>query len=77
MGVKSLITHPSGTMWMTGPGLYEISGLAWSGLGKVAKVEVSVDGGATWADAGLDEPVLNRAMTDLPAWAMGRHAGNS
>ena len=63
MGVKSLITHPSGTMSMTGPGLYEISGLAWSGLGKVAKVEVSADGGATWTDAGLEEPVLNKAMT--------------
>ena len=39
MGVKSVITHPSGTMSMSGPGVYEISGLAWSGLGKVARVE--------------------------------------
>ena len=62
IGVKSIITHPSGTMSMTGPGLYEISGLAWSGLGKVARVEVSADGGATWANAELHEPILSRAM---------------
>ena len=69
MGVKSVITHPSGTMSMTGPGVYEISGLAWSGLDKVARVEVSTDGGETWADADLQQPVLNRAMTRFAtAW---------
>jgi sulfane dehydrogenase subunit SoxC len=69
IGVKSIITHPSGTMSMTGPGLYEISGLAWSGLGKVVRVEVSADGGATWANAELHEPILSRAMTGFStAW---------
>ncbi|HEY5868049.1 MAG TPA: sulfite dehydrogenase, partial [Candidatus Tectomicrobia bacterium] len=63
MGVKSIITHPSGTMSMGGPGLYEISGLGWSGSGKVSRVEVSVDGGASWADAALHEPVHSKAMT--------------
>jgi len=63
MGVKSFITHPSATMSMTGPGLYEISGLAWSGAGKVEKVEVSADGGQSWADAELDGAVLPRALT--------------
>jgi hypothetical protein len=29
MGVKSFITHPSATMSMTGPGYYEISGIAF------------------------------------------------
>jgi len=63
MGVKSVITHPSATMTMTGPGLYEISGLAWSGTGKIAKVEVSADGGTSWADAMLHEPVLSKSMS--------------
>jgi hypothetical protein len=31
-----------------GSGLYEISGLVWSGYGEVAKVEVSADGGKSW-----------------------------
>lgn len=63
MGVKSFITHPSATMTMSGPGFYEISGLAWSGAGKVAKVEVSADGGASWAEAALAAPVLPQALT--------------
>ena len=46
-----------------GPGLYEISGLAWSGYGKIAKVEVSADGGKSWAAAALQEPVLPKALT--------------
>jgi sulfane dehydrogenase subunit SoxC len=53
MGVKSVITHPSCTMQISGPGLYEVSGLAWSGSGKVSKVEISADGGKSWADAML------------------------
>lgn len=62
MGVKSVITHPSGGMSMSGPGLYEISGLAWSGTGPVTKVEVSADAGASWAEALLHPPVLDRAL---------------
>jgi sulfane dehydrogenase subunit SoxC len=52
--VKSVITHPSGGGSLQGPGLYEISGLAWSGAGRIARVEVSTDGGATWSEASLD-----------------------
>jgi sulfane dehydrogenase subunit SoxC len=63
MGVKSVITHPSATMSLSGPGLYEISGLAWSGSGLVRKVEVSADGGRSWAEADLTSPVNDRAMT--------------
>jgi sulfane dehydrogenase subunit SoxC len=33
--------------------VYEISGIAWSGAGRIRRVEVSADGGATWADAAL------------------------
>ena len=44
-------------------GLYEISGLAWSGYGKITKVEVSADGGKSWALAALQPPVLSKALT--------------
>jgi sulfane dehydrogenase subunit SoxC len=53
MGVKSVITKPSSTMTLPRAGLYEISGLAWSGAGRIRRVEVSTDGGATWRDAAL------------------------
>ena len=62
MGVKSVITRPSPTLKMGAPGYYEISGLAWSGAGKIKKVEVSADGGKTWADAALQEPVLDKSL---------------
>jgi sulfane dehydrogenase subunit SoxC len=48
---------------MQGAGLYEISGLAWSGYGRIAKVEVSADGGKSFAPAALQEPVLSKALT--------------
>jgi sulfane dehydrogenase subunit SoxC len=63
MEVKSVITSPSGGLQMQGPGLYQISGLAWSGFGKIRRVEVSADGGRSWGEAALDEPVLPLALT--------------
>jgi sulfane dehydrogenase subunit SoxC len=60
---KSVITRPSPGVGMSGPGLYEVSGLAWSGYGKIAQVEVSADGGTSWAPAALQEPVLPQALT--------------
>lgn len=63
MGVKSLVTSPSPGLTMQGPGLYEISGIAWSGAGRIARVEVSADGGRSWAEAALTEPVLSKALT--------------
>jgi sulfane dehydrogenase subunit SoxC len=62
MEVKSLITSPSGTQKMQGRGLYQISGLAWSGVGRIRRVEVSADGGKSWAEAALDGPVLPKAV---------------
>jgi sulfane dehydrogenase subunit SoxC len=62
-GAKSAILKPSFGMSMKGPGLYEISGLAWSGAGRVSKVEVSADGGKSWALAALNAPVLPKALT--------------
>jgi len=61
-GPKSVITRPSGGMEMR-KGYVQITGLAWSGAGKVAKVDVSVDGGKTWKEARLDGPVHPKAHT--------------
>jgi sulfane dehydrogenase subunit SoxC len=62
-GAKSAILKPSFGMTMKGPGLYEISGLAWSGAGRISKVEVSADAGQTWAPAALNDPILPKALT--------------
>jgi sulfane dehydrogenase subunit SoxC len=63
MGVKSLITSPSGGLNMQGAGLYQISGIAWSGSGRIRRVDVSADSGKTWAPAALSAPVLPKALT--------------
>ena len=61
--VKSFITRPSPGLSMNGQGLYEISGVAYSANGRISKVLVSADGGQTWAEAALQEPVLSKAFT--------------
>lgn len=63
MDVKSVITRPSNAMSLKKKALYEITGLAWSGKGKIARVEVSVDGGKTWADATLEDPIQSKMLT--------------
>ena len=60
---KSIITSPSGGQRIPSPGFVEIRGLAWSGHGKIVGVDVSVDGGANWQPAVLQEPVLSRCLT--------------
>jgi len=60
MEAKSVITFPSGEMKLPGPCFYNVSGLAWSGRGRVQSVDVSVDGGQSWRPAQLNvtpEPV--------------------
>jgi sulfane dehydrogenase subunit SoxC len=63
MDVKSVITRPSNANTLPKKGVYEITGLAWSGNGRITKVEVSADGGRTWADAALQEPALPKMLT--------------
>jgi len=63
MEAKSIITRPSGGQRLTDRGFHEITGIAWSGRGKISKVEVSVDGGKSWQEAKLQEPILTRALT--------------
>ncbi len=67
MEVKSIITHPSPGLTLKGQGFYEISGLAWSGNGRIRQVEISADGGASWAPAALQQPVLPKALTRFRA----------
>jgi len=63
MEPKSLITRPSGGDTLAGRGFYELTGIAWSGRGAIASVEITTDGGATWTAADLQSPVLQRAHT--------------
>jgi sulfane dehydrogenase subunit SoxC len=63
MEAKSVITFPSAGQRLPGSGFYEITGLAWSGRGRVRRVEISTDGGRTWRPATLQEPVLRLAHT--------------
>lgn len=62
MEAKSIITSPSGGMTVR-PGELEILGFAWSGKGKVRAVDVTTDGGRTWREAVLEEPVLDKCLT--------------
>jgi sulfane dehydrogenase subunit SoxC len=62
MEAKSVVTFPSGGQTLPGPGLYELTGLAWSGRGRVERVDVTFDGGRTWEEAGLQEPRLRLAF---------------
>ena len=64
MQAKSVITSPSaGGVIKGGPGALQITGLAWSGVGKVKQVDVTVDGGRSWRTAVLDIPILPKALT--------------
>ncbi|MET4579106.1 sulfite dehydrogenase [Ottowia thiooxydans] len=60
---KSVITTPSGGQVLLDKGFYNITGLAWSGRGKVKRVDVSVDGGRNWRSARLETPVLDRCLS--------------
>jgi sulfane dehydrogenase subunit SoxC len=61
--VKSFITQPSFGQSLSGPGYYEISGVAYSGIGRITRVMVSADGGKSWGQAALQSPVLPQAFT--------------
>jgi sulfane dehydrogenase subunit SoxC len=63
MEAKSVITRPAGGQHLDGPGIYEITGMAWSGRGTISRVEVSTDEGHNWRDAELNDPVLPKAVT--------------
>jgi sulfane dehydrogenase subunit SoxC len=60
---KSVVTTPSGGQVLLDKGFYSITGLAWSGRGKIKRVDVSVDGGRNWRTARLEAPVLSKCLT--------------
>src|SRR5439155_1004907 len=62
MDARSLITYPAYPVTLS-RGWVEINGIAWTGSGKIQRVDVSTDGGATWTPARLQEPVLSKAHT--------------
>ncbi|ODT35734.1 MAG: sulfite dehydrogenase, partial [Lautropia sp. SCN 70-15] len=61
--VKSVITTPSGGQVLLDKGYYNVTGLAWSGRGRIKRVDVSFDGGRNWRTARLENPVLPKALT--------------
>lgn len=60
---KSVITTPSGGQRLLEKGFYNVSGIAWSGRGKITRVDVSSDGGLNWRQARIEGPVQNKALT--------------
>lgn len=62
MDAKSIITRPAAPSRIE-RGWHEISGIAWSGRGKISRVDVSTDGGKQWTAAELQEPILTKAHT--------------
>jgi len=61
MDAKSVITSPSPQMPVKQKGFNVISGLAWSGRGKIKRVDISLDGGRNWRTARVDGLVLDKA----------------
>ncbi len=61
--VKSVVTSPSGGQLLMDRGYYNVTGLAWSGRGRIRRVDVSADGGRNWRTARLEQPVLPKALT--------------
>ncbi len=66
--VKSLVTWPKEGSVLA-PGAHRIRGVAWSGVGRIARVEVSIGGlresleEETWLPAVLSEPESRHAWT--------------
>jgi len=63
MGAKSIILYPAYPNVLSEPGELVVSGLAWSGRGKISQVDISTDGGQTWKPAELQQPALPLCQT--------------
>ena len=60
---KSVVTTPSGGQVLLDKGFHSITGLAWSGRGKVTAVDISVDGGRNWRAARIQGPAMSKCLT--------------
>ncbi|MCW5772679.1 MAG: sulfite dehydrogenase [Rhodospirillaceae bacterium] len=67
MEANSVVTYPSPERPFPAKGFHEMQGFAWSGLGTIKRVDVSVDGGRNWTTAKLQDPVYPKALT---RWTM-------
>ena len=65
MDAKSVITSPSPQAPVKQKGFTVISGLAWSGRGKVTRVDVSLDGGRNWRDGAHRRPGARQGLRAL------------
>jgi hypothetical protein len=73
--LKSAVALPWGARLPAGR--LRVRGLAWSPVGRISRVEVSLDRGATWQPVELREPNIPRAWTRWDfAWDArpGEHA---
>ena len=61
--VNSVITSPCPENPIKRKGLLQLEGMAWSGRGKVKRVDVSLDGGVSWQTAKLKGLVLSKSLT--------------
>lgn len=61
--VKSVITTPSGGQIILDKGFLNVTGLAWSGRGKITKVDISADGGRNWKPARIDGQAMSKCLT--------------
>lgn len=62
MDAKSVITNPSPQAPLRHKGPNVLTGIAWSGRGSVARVDVTIDGGKNWRTARLAGPVTPLSM---------------
>ncbi|ARK32855.1 sulfite oxidase [Halalkalibacter krulwichiae] len=60
--VNSSIQQPLDKQILT-KGSHTITGIAWTGLGSISKVEISIDHGTTWS-----QTAIQRSVTDRYAW---------
>ena len=62
MDAKSCVTSPSPEKPILAKGQNLLKGVAWSGRGKITRVDVSLDGGRNWREAQLHEPILTKSL---------------
>ena len=63
MDAKSVVTSPSPEKPIFQKGVHQLRGLAWSGRGKITRVDVSIDGGKNWKTAELHGPIMEKCLT--------------